>query len=65
MHEPLLDPDEAIARGSIVSEASRHERGDLERGLAESDVVVEAEYRTQTVLRDSMESHQAVCAWES
>lgn len=62
--EPLLDPDEAVARGSFVSDPSRYERGDLERGLAEADVVVEAEYRTQTVLHNSMESHQAVCAWE-
>ncbi len=62
--EPLLDPDEAVARGSYVSDPSRYERGDLERGLAEADVVVEAEYRTQTVLHNSMEPHQAVCAWE-
>ena len=40
-----------------------HERGDLERGLAEADVVVEATYRTQTVLHNSMETHQSVCRW--
>jgi len=62
--EPLLDPDEAIARGSVVSEASTEERGSVERGLAEANAIVEAEYRTQTVLHNALEPHQAVCAWE-
>ena len=60
---PLLDPDEAVRRGSTLRDPGRYERGDLERGLAEADVVVEAEYRTQTVLHNSMETHQAVCEW--
>jgi xanthine dehydrogenase YagR molybdenum-binding subunit len=38
-------------------------RGDYERGLAEADVVVEAEYRTQVVLHNSLETHQAVVQW--
>jgi xanthine dehydrogenase YagR molybdenum-binding subunit len=62
--DPLLDPDEAVRRGELVGEPSRHERGDVERALAAADVVLEAEYRTQTVLHNSMETHQSVCAWE-
>src|SRR5437868_2406280 len=62
--EPLLDPEEAIAHGSLIDEPRVHERGDFERGLAEADVVVEATYRTQTVLHNSMETHQSVCRWE-
>ena len=62
--EPLLDPEEAVRRGSLVSDPRRYERGDLERGLAEADVVVEAEYRTQVVLHNALETHQAVCRWE-
>jgi CO/xanthine dehydrogenase Mo-binding subunit len=63
--EPLLDPDEAVKRGSFVDdEPRRYERGDVDRGLAEADVVVEAEYRTQTVLHNAMETHQSVCRWE-
>ena len=62
--EPLLDPDEAVRRGSLVSEPTTYERGDFQRGLAEADVVVEAEYRTQVVLHNSMETHQSVCHWE-
>ena len=62
--EPLLDPDEAVRRGSLIDEAERYERGDAERGFAEADVVVEAEYRTQTVLHNPLETHQSVCRWE-
>jgi CO/xanthine dehydrogenase Mo-binding subunit len=58
--DALLDPDEAVARGEILDVRSS-ERGDLEQGLAEADVVVEATYRTQTVLHNSMETHQSVC----
>ena len=63
--QPLLDPDEAVRRGQLIDDPSRYERGDVERGFAEADVVVEAEYRTQTVLHNPMETHQAVCRWEA
>ncbi len=62
--EPLLDPDEAVARGELISEPETYVRGDLEAALAGADVVVEAEFRTQSVLHSSMETHQAVCHWE-
>ena len=62
--EPLLDPDEAVRRGSLVVEPKRYARGDLERGLAEADVVVEAEYRTQSLLHNALETHGSVCVWE-
>jgi CO/xanthine dehydrogenase Mo-binding subunit len=62
--EPLLDPEEAVRRGSLVDdETRRYERGDPDGGFAEADVVVEAEYRTQTVLHNAMETHQSVCRW--
>jgi xanthine dehydrogenase YagR molybdenum-binding subunit len=61
--EPLLDPDEAVRRGELVGDARVRARGDYERGLAEADVVVEAEYRTQVVLHNSLETHQAVVQW--
>jgi CO/xanthine dehydrogenase Mo-binding subunit len=63
VREPLTDPDEAVQRGQLVGEASRYERGDVDKALAEADVVVEAEYRTQTVLHNSFETHQSVCEW--
>ena len=64
--EPLdvvLDPDEAVRRGQLTAEPRRIERGDFERALSEADVVVAATYRTQTVLHNSLETHQAVCEW--
>jgi xanthine dehydrogenase YagR molybdenum-binding subunit len=62
--EPLLDPEEAVRRESFVSDVKTYERGDFEGGVAAADVVVEAEYRTQVVLHNSLETHQAVCHWE-
>jgi len=62
--EPLLDPELAVERGSLLEQPRRRDRGDLERGLAEADAVVEATYRTQVVLHNSMETHQTVCRWE-
>jgi CO/xanthine dehydrogenase Mo-binding subunit len=63
--DPILDPNEAVRLERYVDdEPSRNERGDFERGLAEADVVVEAEYRTQTVLHNSLETHQSICRWE-
>jgi xanthine dehydrogenase YagR molybdenum-binding subunit len=61
--EAILDPDEAVKREALTGEPRRSERGDVEQGFAEADVVVEATYRTQTVLHNSMETHQAVCEW--
>jgi CO/xanthine dehydrogenase Mo-binding subunit len=60
--EPLLDPDTAVERGSVLDRRAL-ERGDLERGLAEADVVVRATYRTQVVLHNSLETHQSICRW--
>jgi CO/xanthine dehydrogenase Mo-binding subunit len=62
--EPLLDPDEAVRRESFLSDVKHYERGDFERGIAEADQVVEAEYRTSVVLHNSMETHQSVCHWD-
>ncbi|HEY1564432.1 MAG TPA: xanthine dehydrogenase family protein, partial [Gaiellaceae bacterium] len=61
--EVVLDPDEAVKRGLLTGEARRSERGDVARAFAEADVVVEGTYRTQTVLHNSLETHQAVCEW--
>jgi CO/xanthine dehydrogenase Mo-binding subunit len=62
--EPLIDPEEAVKQGELHEEPRRYERGDPDAGFAEADVVVEAEYRTQTVLHNSLETHQCVCRWE-
>jgi CO/xanthine dehydrogenase Mo-binding subunit len=59
--EPLLDPDEAVRRGQLIDDPRTYARGDVDAALAGADAVLEAEYRTQTVLHNSMETHQAVC----
>jgi CO/xanthine dehydrogenase Mo-binding subunit len=61
--EPVLDPEDAVARGLFTMDPVRSERGDFERALAEADVVVEGTYRTSVVLHNSMETHQTVCEW--
>ena len=38
-------------------------RGDVERGLAEADIVVDAEYRTQVQTHCCMETHGLVADW--
>ena len=63
--EPLLDPDEAVARGQLLEEPRRYDRGDLDGALATADVVVEAEYRTGSVLHSAFETHCAVCEWHA
>jgi CO/xanthine dehydrogenase Mo-binding subunit len=62
--EPLVDPEKAVRRGSLLDEPRRYERGDTDVAFGEADVIVEAEYRTQTVLHNAMETHQSVCRWE-
>jgi xanthine dehydrogenase YagR molybdenum-binding subunit len=61
--EVVVDPDEAVARGQLIGEVRERARGDYAAGLAEADVVVEGEYRTQVVLHNSMETHQSVVQW--
>jgi xanthine dehydrogenase YagR molybdenum-binding subunit len=62
--EVVLDPEDAVRRGLVTGEARRSERGDVDRAFAEADVVVEGTYRTQTVLHNSLETHQAICEWQ-
>ncbi|HWE80233.1 MAG TPA: molybdopterin cofactor-binding domain-containing protein, partial [Gaiellaceae bacterium] len=63
--EPLdavLDPVAAVEQGSILDTRAR-ERGEVERGLAEADATVSATFHTQTVLHNSMETHQTIARW--
>jgi CO/xanthine dehydrogenase Mo-binding subunit len=63
VQEPLLDPEEAVARKSFIGEPRRYSRGDVASAFAQADVVVEGEYRTQTVLHNPLEPHQSICEW--
>jgi CO/xanthine dehydrogenase Mo-binding subunit len=64
VREPLLDPDEAVRDGQVHDEPRRYERGDVDRAFSEADIVVEAEYRTHSVLHNSLETHQSICEWQ-
>jgi CO/xanthine dehydrogenase Mo-binding subunit len=61
--EPLLDAAEAVRQGSLLQESRHYERGDYEQGLAQADAVVEAEYTTQTLNHNPLETHECVCEW--
>jgi len=61
--EIVLDADEAVRREQFTADPRHYERGDVDKALAEADIVVEATYRTQSVLHNSMETHQAICEW--
>ena len=61
--EVVLDPEQAVSRGLLVSEPAHYERGDYERALAEADVVLEQTYRTAVVVHSALETHQTVCEW--
>jgi len=61
--EVVLDPEEAVKRELLTTDAARYQRGDFERALESADVVIESTYRTSVVLHNSMETHQSVCEW--
>ena len=62
--EPLLDPEEAVRKKQLLTEPRLFDRGDVASGFAAADVVVEATYRTQTVLHNALETHQSICDWD-
>ncbi len=56
---PLVHPS-----GNRVDEPNRSERGDVARGFAEADVVLEQEYRTECEIHTPMELHGCVAKWD-
>ncbi len=70
---PVLDPVAAAdSAAPLVKSGSRMigdepdvvERGDVERGLREADVVVRREYRTPSALHTALEPHGAVAQYD-
>jgi xanthine dehydrogenase YagR molybdenum-binding subunit len=64
--EAALDPSAPAVQdgGNLVGEPSVRERGDLETGFAEADVVVERTYRTACEIHAPMEPHGSVARWD-
>lgn len=72
----VTDPDAALASGAPSVSMSRerntisdeypqtYERGDVEKGLAEADVVVEVHFETPAALHNSLETHGGAAQWD-
>jgi xanthine dehydrogenase YagR molybdenum-binding subunit len=70
----VLDPEEALKpdapkvhpEGNLFrGEPDIYERGNVEKGFKEADVIVEDVFRTQVALHNSMETHGSVAFWEN
>ena len=58
---PLIHPHNE--RGNRAGEPKTYERGDVEAGLREADVVIDQHYRTETALHNSLEPHGCTAHW--
>jgi xanthine dehydrogenase YagR molybdenum-binding subunit len=64
-YEKALQPGApAVRDGGNDAGEGLYERGDLEKGLAEADVVLEETYRTACELHTPLEVHGTVARWE-
>ncbi len=61
-----LDPEapKVHDEGNQVGDTLHYERGDVERGFAEADVVLEQSYRTECEIHTPMEPHGCVARWD-
>jgi xanthine dehydrogenase YagR molybdenum-binding subunit len=61
-----LDPDAPAVHpeGNRVKPVEIYERGDVARGFADADVVLEQNYRTECELHTPLEAHGCVARWE-
>jgi xanthine dehydrogenase YagR molybdenum-binding subunit len=72
----VTDPEAALAEGAPLSRSDRpdntlgedwpniYERGSIDQGLAEAEVVVETRFTTEANLHNSMETHGGVASWD-
>jgi CO/xanthine dehydrogenase Mo-binding subunit len=64
--EPLgfvVDLEQGLAEQRFTEDPAEDERGDVEAGFLEADVIVEAEYRTPAQVQQALEPHCAVAEW--
>jgi xanthine dehydrogenase YagR molybdenum-binding subunit len=63
--EDALKPGAPIIHGTDNKIVTRkYERGDLPKGFAEADVVLEESYRMECILQNTLERHGCVATWE-
>lgn len=69
----VVDPEESISsdrvkissEGNVAGGAPKvYQRGDIERGFRDADVVIEQSFKTQAALHNCMETHGSVAVWE-
>jgi xanthine dehydrogenase YagR molybdenum-binding subunit len=68
----VLDPEKALDEkapkvwdeGNRIAEPNVYKRGDLEKGFADADVVLEETYRTPCEIHVPMEVHGSVVSWD-
>jgi xanthine dehydrogenase YagR molybdenum-binding subunit len=60
----LLPGAPAVRHGGNDAGEDLYERGDLEKGLAEAEVILEETYRTACELHTPLEPHGTVARWE-
>ena len=67
LHEDLTTTDlgEKTDKHSNIASHFRYEQGDLDKGFAEADVIVEGEYTNATVHQGYIEPHNAAALWNS
>ena len=58
------DEQEGNVRGPATSSFYGGQRGDVEKGFGEADVIVEREYRTQVQTHCTLETHGVVADWK-
>ena len=64
MQEALKDDAPKIHKdGNLIKEPETYERGDVEAGFAEADIVIDEVYTTQTALHNALEPHSTVAHW--
>jgi CO/xanthine dehydrogenase Mo-binding subunit len=61
-----LQPDapKVYESGNQVSDTQTYQRGDVEQGLRDADVVLEQEYRSECEIHTPMEPHGCVASWD-
>jgi xanthine dehydrogenase YagR molybdenum-binding subunit len=59
----VVDPAQALADQRLQEDPVENESGDVDAGMAEADVIVEAEYGTSAQVHHALEPHCAVAQW--
>jgi CO/xanthine dehydrogenase Mo-binding subunit len=67
LHEDLRTKEfgEQTSKPSNVAEHFRHSMGDLDKGFAEADLIIEREFHTATVHQGYIEPHNATALWNN